>query len=411
MGCFTLGMKRLLLATLLPILGICAAQEATVYRAFAELRQPVTLPGGSWTWEPSQAVLQSLIAGTLELSGVEESSRLVEVLPQSNPLSAYRGKKVQFYWEGRWREATVIDPDRPIFEFEGRYLTALPGFIAYPDPVGLRPGPAARVTFRYQGGGPATLSYLSRGLGWKLYYTLEGSKLTGWAALENRLGQVLEFKQLELVAGSVPLLEGGFEPPLPSAQALEFRAAPGKAAAEFIGEAGGTYRYRLPGALTLPPGQTELPFLQVGVQPTYTWRWQSGFTSASEISFERGYRFAAPENLAGGLVSLRDQGVFVGQAFLPETPKGAPVALALGPDPEGKAARKVEVLAQNRFRVSTTVKNPKKYSLEVEMLESFPQPFTLEITGAERTPEGYRARFTLAPGASRTLTYTLTLPK
>lgn len=405
-------MKQHLLAALTLSLGISLAQEATVYRGFAEVRQPVTLPAGTWTWEPSQAVVQSLIAGTLELSGVEELSRLVQVLPPSSPLAAYRGKKVQFYWEGRWREATVVDPDRPIFEFEGRYLTALPGLVAYPDPSGLRPGPAARVTFRYQGGGAASLSYLSRGLGWKLYYTLEGVDLTGWAALENRLGQPMEFKQVELVAGSVPVLEGGFDQPVPAPQALESRApAMDKAGADFVGEAGGTYRYRLPGALTLPPGQTELPFLQAKVQPTYTWRWQSGFTSASEISFERGYRFAAPENLAGGLVSIREQGVFVGQAFLPETPKGAPAALALGPDPEGKAARKVEVLAQNRFRVTTTVKNPKKYSLEVEMAEFFPQPFTLEITGAERTPEGYRARFTLAPGASRTLTYTVTLPK
>lgn len=405
-------MKKQLLVVLALVLGISLAQEATVYRGFAELRQPVTLPAGSWTWEPSQAVLRSLIAGTLELSGVEESSRLVQVLPQSSPLSAYQGKKVQFYWEGRWREATVVDPDRPIFEFEGRYLTALPGLIAYPDPGGLRPGPAARVTFRYQGSGPASLSYLSRGLTWKLYYTLEGGNLTGWAALENNLGQVLEFKQVELVAGSVPVLEGGFEPPVPSAQALESRSATReKAMAEFVGEAGGTYRYRLPGALTLQPGQTELPFLQARVQPTYTWRWQSSFSSANEISFERGYRFAAPENLAGGLVSVREQGVFVGQSFLPETARGNPVLLPLGPDPEGKAERRIEVLAQSRFRVSTTVRNPKRYGLEVELSESFPQPFTLEISGAERTPEGYRARFTLAPGASRTLTYTVTLPK
>ncbi|RIH88821.1 DUF4139 domain-containing protein [Calidithermus roseus] len=405
-------MQKQLLAALTLALGISVAQEATIYRTFAEVRQPVTLPAGSWTWEPSQVVLRSLIAGTLELGGVEELSRLVQVLPQTSPLSAYRGAKVQFYWEGQWREATVVDPDRPIFEYEGRYLTTLPGLIAYPDPAGLRPTPAARVTFSYRGSGPASLSYLSRGLTWKLYYTLEGANLTGWAALENNLGQVLEFKRVELVAGSVPVLEGGFDQPVPPAQALESRAAAlEKAGAEFVGEAGGTYRYRLPGALTLQPGQTELPFLQAGVQPTYTWRWQSGFTSAPEIRFERGYRFAAPENLAGGLVSVRDQDVFVGQAFLPETAKGGLVALWLGPDPEGRAERRIEVLAQNRFRVSTTVKNSKQYGLEVELSESFPQPFTLEISGAERTPEGYRVRFTLAPGASRVLTYTVTLPR
>ena len=42
-------MKQHLLAALTLSLGISLAQEATVYRGFAEVRQPVTLPVGSWT--------------------------------------------------------------------------------------------------------------------------------------------------------------------------------------------------------------------------------------------------------------------------------------------------------------------------------------------------------------------------
>ena len=66
-------------------------------------------------------------------------------------------------------------------------------------------------------------------------------------------------------------------------------------------------------------------------------------------------------------------------------------------------------MARNRFRVTTTVRNPKAYPLEVEIQEVFPWPFDLEADGLERLPEGYRLRFALAPGQSRSYTYSLVL--
>jgi hypothetical protein len=176
-----------------------------------------------------------------------------------------------------------------------------------------------------------------------------------------------------------------------------------------VGEAGGTYRYRLPGELTLEPGLTELPFIRTRVQPAYLWRLQTGFSTERELSFVRGFRFAAPENLAAGVVSIREKGVFVGQVAVGDTAKGNSVILMLGSDPEGRATRQIEQQARNRFRVTTRVQNPKTYPVEVEIQEIMPQPFTLEGEGLERTPEGYRVRFTLAPGQSRAYTYTLTL--
>jgi hypothetical protein len=176
-----------------------------------------------------------------------------------------------------------------------------------------------------------------------------------------------------------------------------------------VGEAAGTYRYRLPGEVALEPGLTELPFIRARVQPVYLWRLQTGFSTERELAFMRGFRFVAPENLAAGVVSIREQGVFVGQAGTSDTAKGNNVTLMLGPDPEGRATRQVEQQARNRFRVTTSVRNPKPYPVEVEIQEAMPQPFTLEGEGLERTPEGYRIRFTLAPGQSRSYVYTLTL--
>lgn len=412
--------KTLLVLGILSLLGMTEAQESTIYRGFAELKQAQTLPQGQWTWEPGEPLFASLIPGTLRLSGVSEQSRQIQAEAPANPLSAYVGKKVQFFWEGQWREVTVVSADKNLFLYEGRYLVGLPGPIGYPDLSGFG---SPKITFRYQGAGPAGLSYLTRAVSWNLRYTLENGDLAGWASLSNGLDRPVRLGATELVAGAVPIVEGGQMPPRPLNRSLPSAAPMADAAgAEFVSEAGGTYRYRLPGEVTLEPGLTELPFIRTQVQPTYTWTYAGGFSTTSEIRFQRGYRFAAPENLAAGIVSIRQGsgiadgagapgGVFVGQAVLSDTAKGNPVRLSLGPDPDGQAERRLEQLGQNSFRVTTTVKNPKTYPLEVEISEFFPRPFTLEGPGLERTPEGYRVRFNLAPGQSRTLVYTVTLPR
>ncbi len=397
-------------ATLL--LGDVLAQEATVYRGFAELRQPLNLPPAEWVWEPSEALFQSLVPGSLRMLGVTERSRQIEPTAQPNLLAAYVGKEVQFYWEGEWRKATLVSAERNLYLYEGRYLVGLPGTVAYPDPSGFNTtGP--RVIFRYQGAGAATLAYLTRGLTWSLHYTLDDGELVGWATLTNTLGRPVRLGKTELVAGSVPLLEEGFNVPAPRPETRMLQAAPAAAdasEAEFVGEAAGTYRYRLPGELVLGPGLTELPFIRTRVEATYLWRLHVGFSTERELAFVRGLRFAAPENLAAGVVSIREQGVFVGQASTRDTAKGNLVTLMLGPDPEGRATRQVEQQARNHFRVTTRIRNPKSYPVEVEIQERMPQPFTLEGEGLERIPQGYRLRFTLAPGQSRTYSYTLTLP-
>ena len=398
------------MAGLSMFMSIAFAQEAIVYRGFAELRTLQNLPQNQWVWEPGETLFQSLVPGTLRLIGVTEQSRLVSSEAEKNPLSAYVGKKVQFFWEGQWREATVVSAERNLFLYEGRYLVGLPGVVAFPDPGGFSVLAGPKLTFRYQGSGNATLAYLTRGITWSLRYTLEDGELTGWASLENNLGRTVKLGVTQLVAGAVPLLEANYSP-TPKAAQMEAPAAMRSldTGAEFVGEAGGVYRYKLPGEVTLEPGITELPFAKSKIAAVYTWTYQSGFNTNNELRFTRGYRFDAPENLAAGVINIRDQGVFVGQTSVSDTSKGNLVQVLLGPDPEGRAERKVEQLARNRFRVTTALKNPKTYAIEVEIYETFPQPFTLEIEGAEKLPEGYRIKFNLKPGESRAVVYIVTL--
>lgn len=395
------------------LLSAALAQDSVIYRGFAELRQNITLPAGSWTWEPSQTLFQSLVSGTLKLSGVVEQSRRIQTRAATSILAAYQGKSVSFFWEGQWRTAVVVDASKNLFLYEGRYLVDLPGVIAYPDNSGFQAQPGPKVIFSYLGSGAARLSYLTRGLNWNLRYTLEEGELTGWATITNSLGTSLKLGNTQVVAGAVPLFEGNFNPPPAQLQMnMQARAADevAEAAAEFVGEAGGTFRYQLPGEVVAEPGLTELPFIRTRVVPIYFWRYQGGF-SRGRLNFERGYRFDAPENLAGGAVSLREQGVFVGQASMQDTGKGGLVRLSLGPDPDGRADRKFEQLAKDRFKVTTTYRNPRSYPIEIEVIEFFPQPFSLDFKEAEKTPEGYRLKIVLKPAESRVLAYTVVMPR
>lgn len=410
--------RPLLLSAALLAANLAAAQEAFVYSGFAELRQPQNLPQNTFVWQPGERLFSSLVPGTLRLLGVTEQSRQLYQAEAANPLAAYLNKPLQFYWEGQWRTATLVQLEPPLYRYEDRFLPQLPGLVTFPDVQGFKAAPGPRIQFRYQGGGAGTLAYLTRGISWNLRYSLEVApgaqsvELTGWATLSNGLGVPVRLGRTELIAGSVPLLEGGMNVPTaqPQVRMLQ-QAAPAAMAdaAEFVGEASGTYRYRLPGEVNLEPGQTELPFIRTQVRPVYTWRYQGGFNTARELSFNRGYRFPAPENLAAGVVSIRDQGVFVGQAQVGDTAKNNSVFLSLGPDPEGRATRQVEQPGQNRFRVTTTVRNTKPYPVEVEVLEYLPQPFSLEGEGLERLPEGYRIRFALQPAQSRSYTYSFTV--
>ena len=344
-----------LLAVLLPF---AAAQTAAgyVYPGFAEIHETVALPEGSWTWFPSEALASSLVNGTVRLLGVEEERRV-------------------------WRRGVV--------------------------------------TFYYTGGGQATLAYLTRNLTYGLYYDLDvdRGRLVGWAQLDNRLGRTLHLDRLTFVAGEVSLREGSVPVMAKSARSYEEMAvaAPAPQAPVFAGSGGGVFRYELAAPPPLEPGLNELPFARATVNPAYTWSYNGGFVRGDRVIFRRGYVFEAPMALAGGVVNVREGGVLLGQAEMGERAMGDRVRLWLGRDPEGKARRQVEVLKDEReekvYRVTTSVTNPRAQPVRVEFAERFnAREIVLRLpAGAERTPQGYRLAFTLAPGEARSFVYTVTL--
>jgi len=333
------------------------AAKGYLYPGFAEIHDDVLLPPSNWTWFPDDTLSSSLVDGTVRLLGVEELRRV-------------------------WRKGAI--------------------------------------TFYYNGSGSAQLAYLTRGLGYGLYYNLDvdSGKLVGWARVSNRLQKPLRFDELTFIAGEVPLRAGNAPVMAKSARAYDVMEAAAPAAAplpEYSGSGGGVFRYVLKDPPAFEPGTTEIPFLRASSSPVYTWSYAGGFVRGNKVLFNRGYTFEAPAALAGGLVNIRDRGVLLGQTYMNEQAKGSKVQLWLGSDPEGKAERQVTVLKDERkekaYRVTTTVSNPRDTPVRVEINEGFSaREVSISLPpDARRTPGGYSIEFLLAPGAKRSFSYTVTL--
>jgi len=261
------------------------------------------------------------------------------------------------------------------------------------------------VLFRYQGEGPATLRYLYTGLTGEIFYTLEEGTLTLWARLRLE-GEPLEAKRLTLLAGEAPLLEA---PSAPKAALRAFAEGAPVPESPF-----GLFRYELPPRKLLP-GTTEVPFLKGEVQPERLLRYQGPFRTEKLLPLERGYRFRAPFPLAPGNLEAVEGGLFLGQAFLPATPKAEAAEVWLGKDLEARLFRSVSLLSRTEkeatYRVETRLENPYPYPVTLLLSETFPEPFRLDFPTATLLPQGYRLELTLKPKEARTLTYRLTLPR
>lgn len=263
------------------------------------------------------------------------------------------------------------------------------------------------VAFRYKGQGRAQLRYLTQGVRARVYYTLAEGRLTAWARVEGGLSLPpgVGLGSLGLVAGEVRL-EG--EAPTAVFKALDREAGPALAP--------GVFRYTLPPILPQAPA-TEIAFARAGVALTRFLRYQGPFATAPLLPLERGYGFRAPFPLAPGPVSVLDQGLFLGQAGLPLTPKDGEVRFFLGQDLEAQASRSVNRLETREkealYQVQTRFQNPYPHPVELLLEEAFPTPFRLEglPPGAELLPQGYRLRRSLAPGEAWTLVYRVALPR
>ncbi len=226
-------------------------------------------------------------------------------------------------------------------------------------PENLRARPTLSVTLdaARAGARPATLSYLTPGIGWKADYValFDEAKgqidVQGWVTLSNRTGTTFVNADTMLVAGSVERVETqqeryargeyGEQPPRPRPRTLR-RAGTETASREQLGD---FYLYPLKSRTTIANAQTkQVGFLDVAGaagRRAYEYRndWlgtRSDPESADSIlKFSSSRDSGLGDALPAGIVRVymkdaRGQAQFVGENAIDHTPMGSDIGLKTG---------------------------------------------------------------------------------
>ncbi|SNT11739.1 hypothetical protein SAMN06295955_11232 [Sphingopyxis indica] len=259
-------------------------------------------------------------------------------------------------------------------------------------PPNLRAKPTLSITVDSDRAGtrPATLSYLTSGLGWSAdYVSLYDEKagtidVQGWVTLTNNTGTTFDNARTLLVAGT-PSGSGATPRYRPRPQANIRSAGTESAPREQLGD---YYLYPLPERTTIANAQTkQVSFLDVSKVPArkvYEFT-LGGFqtmtepaSAASVIKFTSSADGGLGDALPAGTVrfyqrDLRGDPQFIGENRIGHTPMGSELGLATGEAFDVK----VQATVVSRERRSSTVW---RTSMSYRLTNARAEPVTLDLT-------------------------------
>lgn len=259
-------------------------------------------------------------------------------------------------------------------------------FDRVPDTLRARPTLSVTLDAARGGARPATLSYLTGGLGWSADYValFDEAKGTidvqGWVTLRNTSGTTFTNAATLLVAGSVT---SGND----TTVGAMMRAGTETDARERLGD---FYLYPLPGRTTIADKQTkQVSFLDVHGAPAssgYAFRnpWLGTMTEAASATSVLSFATSAAGGLGAALpagtvrVYIRDQRgqpQFTGENAIGHTPQGSTLAIRTGDAFDVKVQPVVvtrERLAPNRWRTAMryTLTNARPRAVTVALAQA-----------------------------------------
>ena len=267
-------------------------------------------------------------------------------------------------------------------------------------PPSLRARPTLTVTLdsARDGTRAATLSYLSRGLGWKADYVAlldrqnGRADVQGWVTLTNTSGTTYNQAKTLLVAGEL-----GGDGDDNNFDRQPWRRRPAmpvlrQAGVESSGreQLGDFYLYPLPGRTTIADKQTkQVSFLEAkGVQAASGYQFLNPWlgtaeqprSAASVLRFRNAAAAGLGDALPAGTVRVymrdaRGQPQFTGENQIPHTPQGSEIALATGDAFDVK----VRPIVESRTRLSDT---RWRTTMRYELSNAGKQGVTVELVQA-----------------------------
>ncbi|WP_375401784.1 DUF4139 domain-containing protein [uncultured Sphingomonas sp.] len=265
-------------------------------------------------------------------------------------------------------------------------------------PASLRARPTLSVTLASTRAGtrPATLSYLSRGLGWSADYVALFDQargvidVQGWVTLRNTSGTTFANARTLLVAGEVASEDGDrnqYRPQRPRPRGRITQAGTETAGREQLGD---FYLYPLPERTVIADKQTkQVSFLDVkGARASSGYSFENGWlgtadqprSASSVLRFANSGAAGLGDALPAGTVRVyvrdaRGQPQFTGENRIDHTPQGSQVALSTGDAFDVKVRPVVEQrtkLGDTRWRTAMryTLTNARPTPVTVELVQA-----------------------------------------
>ncbi|HWG70718.1 MAG TPA: DUF4139 domain-containing protein [Steroidobacteraceae bacterium] len=267
-------------------------------------------------------------------------------------------------------------------------------FDKVPENLRARPTLSVTVIGARAGTRPATLSYLTPGLGWRADYVAlydEGNgkiDVQGWVTLSNSSGVTYDNAQTLLVAGSPAQIEGGVRQPMvyrgPQPRATLQQAGTESGDRERLGD---YYLYPLADRTTIANLQTkQVSFLDVhGVPAEHGYEFRNRWLGTAETpqsarsiySFSTSAHAGLGDQLPAGVLRfyLRDKRgdpQFIGESRIDHTPMGSTLSLATGDAFDVK----VRAVVEKRTRLSTF---DWRSDMRYELSNARPLPVTVKL--------------------------------
>lgn len=265
-------------------------------------------------------------------------------------------------------------------------------------PESLRARPTLSVTLASTRGGtrPATLSYLSRGLGWSAdYVALFDEKsgtvdVQGWVTLKNTSGTTFGEARTLLVAGEVNGDgddDGGYRPTPRRPRGRLSQAGTETAGREQLGD---FYLYPLPGRTTIADKQTkQVSFLDVkGAEASSGYAFENAWLGSSDeprgassvLRFANSGAAGLGDALPAGTIRVyvrdaRGQPQFTGENRIDHTPQGSKIALTTGDAFDVK----VQPVMENRLKMGDT---RWRTAMRYTLTNARAKPVTVELSQA-----------------------------
>ena len=267
-------------------------------------------------------------------------------------------------------------------------------FDKVPENLRARPTLSVTVIGGHAGTRPATLSYLTPGLGWRadyvaLYNEAVGKiDVQGWVTLTNSSGATYDNAQTLLVAGTPTLVDGGGRPQ------NFYRVAQPRATLQQPGTESGSrerlgdyYLYPLAERTTIANLQTkQVSFLDVHEVPAehgyeFRNRWlgtsDTAQSAKSIYSFSTSAHAGLGDQLPAGVLRfyLRDKRgdpQFIGESRIDHTPMGSILSLATGDAFDVKVRAVVE---KRTHRGTSDWQSDMRY----ELSNALPRPVTVKL--------------------------------